>query len=126
MFFPEIPIELPRQGLIIENDDGLRFGVWVMPDNERPGRIESYLSQFGPGIDDTLWQWLKEHCLTARGKVQAPFKEAHFDKAVIYSWLAVQDEPGEQLHIAIKKGLLRPRSPVADPFVNWFRKLFDV
>src|SRR5262245_50947660 len=37
--FPALPAELPTSGLILE-DDGLRFGVWLMPDNRSRGMLE--------------------------------------------------------------------------------------
>jgi hypothetical protein len=46
------------------------------------------------------------------------------DKAKIYSWLAWQEEPGKQLHEAVKHRVLEPTSPQAAPFVDWFRLLF--
>ncbi len=60
------------------------------------------------------------------GKTHAPFSEAHLDKALIHAWLALQDPPGQQLHSAIMQNILTPNSPQADPFVNWFRKLYVV
>src|SRR6266849_5475655 len=38
--FPELPGELPATGLVAENDEQKRIGVWIMPDNISEGSIE--------------------------------------------------------------------------------------
>jgi hypothetical protein len=123
---PAIPADLPRNGLVMENNDGLRFGVWLMPNCSAEGMMETFLALF---IDDQtmgLWQFVQTHCKEAKEFYQAPYRDAHFDKALIHAWLALQDPPGQQLHSAIIQNILRPNSPKAEPFVNWFRKLYLV
>ena len=57
---------------------------------------------------------------------QAPYSDAHLDKALIHAWLALQDPPGQQLHSAIIQNILKPNVPHAEPFGKWFRKLYLV
>ena len=123
---PTIPADLPPEGLVMENDEGLRFGVWLMPNCSSKGMLETFLALF---IDDQsigLWEFVKGHCEEAKTKHQAPYRAAHLDKARIHAWMALQDPPGEQLHIAIIQNILKPDSPHAEPFVKWFRKLYMV
>ena len=123
---PAIPADLPPDGLVMENDDGLRFGVWLMPNCTSRGMLETFLSQF---IDDQsmgLWAYVNTYVNEAKVKHQAPYSTVHLDKALTHAWLALQDPPGQQLHSAIMQNILKPNSPQAKPFVNWFRKLYMV
>lgn len=122
---PTMPMDLPAEGLVCEDDEGLRFGVWLMPDNKATGMLETLMAMFVPDRGIGLWPFVVAHCLAAKEQHNAPYRDVHLDKAQIYAWLALQDEPGEQLHIAVMKRILQPSSPLADPFVNWFCKLFS-
>jgi hypothetical protein len=123
---PAIPVNLPSDGLVMENDEGLRFGVWLMPNCSSTGMLETFLALF---IDDQateLWSFVRARCKEAKEIYRAPYSNAHFDKVLIHAWLALQDPPGQQLHSAIIQNILKPNSPQAGPFVNWFRKLYVV
>ena len=39
----DFPEELPPEGLIHQNEHGLRIGVWIMPDNQSRGMLETFL-----------------------------------------------------------------------------------
>ena len=123
---PSIRPDLPATGLVMQNDEGLRFGVWLMPNCSSVGMLETFLALFIDEPTDGLWSLVESHCELAKEKHQAPFKAAHKDKAHIHSWLALQDPPGEQLHDALIQNILKPDSPQCDPFVNWFRELYQV
>lgn len=123
--FPTLPEKIEPDGLIRQNTEGKKLGIWLMPDNESHGMLETFLTYLIPSQQDKLVKYAKE----ARDKAKdmgAPFKDKHKDKAHIYTWLAWQDEPGRQLHQAVKEKVLAPRSPYADPFLRWFRNLFEV
>lgn len=124
--FPAIPMELPADGLIMVNDDGLRFGVWLMPNCTSQGMLETFLSLFVDNSASNLWSVVETHCQEAKTQHNAPYKEAHRDKSQIHAWLALQDPPGQQLHSAIIQNILVPNSPHAGPFVKWFCKLYEV
>ena len=123
---PEIPEDLPPAGLVMQNDEGLRFGVWLMPDNVSTGMLETFLAACVPDPDGGLWAATKGFCSDAKVQHQAPYRDAHIDKAWIHAWLAVQDPPGQQLHGAVLQNILDPRSALAEPFVEWFCQLFEV
>ena len=124
--FPTIPLELPAAGLIMVNEEGLRFGVWLMPNCTSEGMLETFLSLFVDNSTSNLWSVVETHCREAKDKHSAPYKETHRDKSRIHAWLALQDPPGQQLHSAIMQNILVPNSPQAGPFVNWFCDLFEV
>lgn len=124
--FPTLPAALPPDGVVVRNVDGLRFGVWLMPDCSSPGMLETFLTLFVSDPTAGLWPFVVTHCRDAKALHQAPYTDAHQDKALIHAWLALQDPPGEQLHDAIVQMILQPTSPHADRFVRWFRDLFQV
>jgi hypothetical protein len=120
-----MPKNLPVEGLIIEADNGVRVGIWMMPDNQLPGMLETFLGYLLPLDTSSLWELAEETIDKAKIK-GAPFTEYHRDKAQIYSWLAWQKPPGRQLHQAIKERILDPQHPEAQRFVSLFRELYQL
>ena len=56
----------------------------------------------------------------------ATIRPAHYDKGELHTWLAWQEPPGLQIHMAVKAKLLKPSDQVIAPFVGWFRRLFEL
>ena len=125
-YFPDLPTELPNTGIDHSNSDGLRLGIWLMPNNESPGILESFLATFAIDQSQGLWPFVNSYCLDGKAQHAAPYKDIHLDKALIHSWLALQNPPGQQLHSAFIQRILQPSSPLAEPFVKWFCELFQV
>ena len=123
--FPNLPKSFPDTGIIFENDVGLRLGVWMMPDNKTAGMLESFLGFLVPDTQDEIYIAAQESVQNAR-KLGAPYIDAHVSKANIYTWLAWQNPPGRQLHQAVVEQILSPRCPHAQPFVSWFRDLYQI
>ena len=123
--FPDLPTELPTTGLIHENESGLKLGVWLMPDNQSHGMMETFLTYLVPDDGDPLLKFAESARDKAR-TLEAPYREVHADKAKIHTWLAWQDPPGRPLHNAVMERLLDPCSPHAAAFVKWFRFLFGI
>ena len=122
---PDIPEQLPATGLIHSTDSGIRFGVWIMPDNQTQGMLETFLTYLIPDESEPLWQYAQEVAKEAQNK-GATYIDSHSDKAYIYTWLAWQHPPGRQLHDAVKQKILDPNHPQAQSFVNWFKQLYDL
>ncbi len=120
-----IPEEIPATGLIINTPDGQKFGVWMMPDNIIPGMLETFLGYMIPQPGESLWQYAQEVAREAKNQ-GATFKDSYIHKAEIYTWLAWQDEPGRQIHQAIKYNILNPQDAKVQGFINWFRNLYDL
>lgn len=120
---------MPQQpspgGYINTAVSGLRVGVWIMPDNQSPGMLESFLSHLVPTQQQSLWDYAKEAGRVAK-TVGAPYVDAHLDKATIHTWLAWQEPPGERFGLALTKQLLNPSGPYAADFISWFRSLFEL
>jgi hypothetical protein len=123
---PNLPEVLPAEGVIKKSIGNLTFGAWLMPNNHSKGMLETFLSLFISNPTGPLWSLVEAHCKDAKARCGAPFKEAHFDKARIHSWLAIQDPPGQSLHLAVLSKTLTPGSPHADSFVKWFRQLYSL
>ncbi len=121
--FGDLPARIPDEGLVVKDADGLRLGVWLMPDNRSPGMMETFLAHLRPQENAPLLAFVEEALAAAKGH-GAPCKDVHADKAKIHTWLAWQDPPGLQLHTAVLTRVLEPQSPQAKPFVDWFRALF--
>ena len=115
------------EGFTVTLPGGTRFGVWMMPDNRPPGMLETFLLRL-LSVEETAGP-LFQHAqasLTRAKELGAPYREVHRDKALVHTWLAWQDQPGAQLHEAIKFRILDAHSPNANGFVDWFRGLFQV
>lgn len=113
--FPDLPESLPTKGVIASDPNGLKLGVWIMPDNRSHGMMETFLTFLVPNSDDPILSFATEARDEAKS-LGAPFNDAHADKALIHTWLAWQDPPGRQLHNAIIEAILDPESPHAQPF----------
>lgn len=122
---PNFPQELPNTGLIHKTNSDIKFGVWIMPDNQQQGMLETFLSYMVTEENKSIWQYAQEVAKEAKNR-GAAFKDSHIDKANIYTWLAWQNEPGRQLHQAIKERILNPNHPKAEMFFNWFKGLYDL
>lgn len=123
--FPNIPSELPADGLIVENQAGLRLGVWILPDNQNSGMLESFLCGMVAESGDTIYQHAVA-CVTNAKAMGAPFLPVHEEKARIHTWLAWQNPPGRQMHDAIIQKILIANSVSSRLFVEWFRRLYGL
>jgi hypothetical protein len=122
---PDIPEQLPNSGLVHRMANGIKFGVWLMPDNQMRGMLETFLAYMIPQQSEPLWQYAQEVVTEARNR-GASLISPHVDKANIHTWLAWQNPPGRQLHNAIMERILNPQHPKAQTFINWFKNLYDL
>jgi hypothetical protein len=127
-----LPKELPETGLICGFEVAgvpKRFGLWIMPDNVSAGMLETLLRYLIPTTYNPLWEHAVNSTREAKEKCAGYdkiFHDSHRDKANLRAFLAWVDEPGQDLHTALKSKALDPNSPFADPFVNWFRELYQL
>lgn len=126
-YFPAIPEKLPSNGLICENNEGKRLGIWIMPDNSSQGMLETFLSTLihTPESENHLWMHAIKSTNAAK-QLNAIFRDAHLDKAKIHSWLAWQDPPGDAFGTAILRKVLNPSMPSAQIFAKWFMDLYKL
>ena len=123
--FSGLPDQIPAEGLEVLHSRGPRFGIWIMPDNRLTGMLEDWLIQLIPEASRSLFE-LARNCVSNSKRKGAPFREVHWTKAEIHTFLAWQDEPGLRLYDAVMNRVLDPERPESGPFVSWFRSLFRV
>ena len=123
--FTELPERIPAEGLEVEHSGGPRFGIWIMPNNRITGMLEDLLVQLIPDDSRDLYE-LAQACAGESRHRGARYRDVHERKAQLHTWLAWQDPPGLQLHDAVKGPVLDATRPESQPFVRWFRSLFDV
>ncbi len=112
-----VPDTAPKEGLILQIPDGLRVGVWVMPDNRMPGILEDFALSLVPDNDPVLP--LAKEFLESIPSDTRPFASAHFSKVLIHVWLAIKEKPGKPLGLAIQYGYLHADKSECQPFTNW-------
>ena len=123
--FPNLPEQMLPAGLVVENEDAKRFGVWLMPDNTSQGGLEIFLRYLVPEEQDALWTRACD-CVATAVSSGAQCRESHIPKANLYTWLAWQDPPGQSSGLALTKKILDPQSQYAEPFVQWFKRLYEL
>jgi hypothetical protein len=123
--FPDLPKQLPRDGVVVENSDGHRFGVWIMPDNATEGCLENFLKLLVPSECKAVWDHAEASVKRAQS-LGCNLVGNDLAKSVLYTWLAWQETPGQSPGIALTKKILEPANPAAKPFVEWFRKLYQL
>ena len=116
------PIPAP-DGTIVELARRPRVGIWMMPDNQVSGMLEDFVAHLIPPHDQLLPR--------ARVIVQALEDEGvhqharvHRSKAVMHTWLAWQQQPGQPLGLAITANALMRDATRARAFADWLRRLF--
>jgi hypothetical protein len=125
--FPHLPDDLPADGLIAENLQHLRFGVWIMPDNAFTGDLELFLKELVPDVGvSQSWKYAVDVVDVARTQKNCPCRPAHVSKANLYTWLAWQEPPGQSPGRALTQKILDPHCDKAKPFVQWFMKLYSL
>lgn len=122
---PDFPAEPRPEGTIMTVAEGPTVGIWMMPNNTTTGMLETMLVAMANAQNAGLLAFAGEQVLAAKSQ-GARYKQVHLDKAHIHTWLAWQDPPGEQLHRAIQNRVLDPQSAASKPFVDWFKRLFEL
>jgi hypothetical protein len=122
--FPSLPTNLSADGICVEHG-GMRFGVWLMPDNVSQGYLEDFLKDLVPSDAKAVWDYASNAVVEAK-KLGAACKDVHDPKARLYTWLAWQDEPGQSPGLALKKKILSANESSAEPFIKWFCSLYEL
>jgi len=117
--FPNSPAP---EGTVIEPvSEVSRLGFWLMPNNQDSGMLEDFCSEM---IDHAAVAGTRECIEFANTKGITSFKAAHYSKAVVHTYLALQDEPGRPLGQAITSQTLYSDTPTTRAFLAWLNRLF--
>ncbi len=121
LIFPDM---LPGDGLIVRELGMITIGIWIMPNNNLNGMIEDFVTFLVP-IDDDVLPIIKENLNEIELKKLNKYKPVHKSKAVIHSWLAVQEDPGTPMGLSITKRYLTTDEKNCSSFVQWLNNLFN-
>lgn len=122
--FTDLPKEPALNGGIFScNDNPIlpRVGVWLMPDNQTQGILETFLRHMVPDGDQLFKH--AEHSVGTIPDGFRLFREVDQPKALMHTWLAWQDEPGRPLGQSITRRVLSADTPLALSLVDWLRAL---
>ncbi|GAB2519929.1 DUF3226 domain-containing protein [Spirosoma aerophilum] len=112
-------------GLVVASDEALpRIGVWMMPDNEDEGVIETFIRRI-IHEQDKLQPEVDAALSGLKTKELQFFSDVHRPKAFIRTWLAWQKSPGISPGTAISMKVLTTDADLCLRFVSWLTLLFN-
>lgn len=118
-----LPKDLPKIGLTLLETGRISIGIWIMPNNDLNGMLEDFMAFLVPS-DDNLLPIIKENLNVIENKQMNKYKPLHKSKAIIHSWLSVQEDPGTPLGLSITKRYLTTEDEICLDLVNWMQRLF--
>lgn len=119
----EIADNLPVEGLIIDNLQSIKIGVWIMPNNKTNGMLEDFISFLIPEGDDLLPK-VDLSLENIENENLNRYSLIHRSKARVNTWLAWQEVPGIPMGLSITKRYLTTDEANCNLFINWLKTLF--
>jgi len=119
-----LPEEFPQSGLIHQEENDTKIGVWIMPDNNLNGMLEDFISFLVPK-DDDLFPEVQKHIQHIENQDLHHYKTIHQSKALIHAWLALQEDPGTPMGLAITKRYLSTDAVKCANLIQWLNDLFN-
>ena len=108
----------PNPGGIVVQEVGLpSVGIWIMPDNQSPGYLEHFVANMISEGDKVL-NFAETSVRQLEKEDFCKFKAAKRQKALVHTWLAWQEEPGNPFGIALESRYLNANAPVVEPFLE--------
>lgn len=118
-----IPKAPSPKGTIIPNiPSGPKVGVWLMPDNNSKGELETFVRSM-ISSDDLLWPIIDEFVQNIPEE-HREFSKKKALRAKLYVWLATREKPG-LMATAIRAKYLDIEGQLVQDFVNWLVNLFS-
>ncbi len=117
--FKDLPEGPELEGTLIDTTAGGVVGLWIWPNNSLDGDLERFASFLVPG-EDLLLSYAETVIANLPTNL---FQPSQRHKALIHSWLAWQESPGEPLGRAIQNKCLDAKSPAGESFAKWLTKL---
>lgn len=114
----------PSNGLIFKNSNNYNdLGLWVMPDNQRDGMLEDFIKDCILSSERDLFNHAVDIVKSVPNK---KFKEIHYSKAEIATWIAWQNPPGHGIYYALKENnlLLDAENEPFKHLQNWLKQVF--
>lgn len=113
------PTSPNRSGTIIKAKP--LVGVWLMPNNEKPGELETFVASLIPH-DDPVWPKSKEY-IDRIPESDRKFSQDKTLRAQVHAWLAARERP-RMMGAAIGAGDLNTEACDSIRLVDWLRRLF--
>ncbi len=117
------PKQPPVEGFIASLPSRPKIGVWIMPDNQVSGMLESFATRLIP-TEDNLKPVAQETLRTIEDRGLNRYRSVSRPKALIHTWLAWQELPGMPMGQAITAQVLQHNHSLANRFVDWLKALF--
>ena len=123
--FSEENVSIPEHpdpdGTILLADNGVRIGIWMMPDNQSAGELEDFFEQMIPS-GDAVWESAQRY-IDAIPDEHRKFRPGKILRAKVYAWLATREVPG-RMGAAIGRSDVEVNGPLPSRFAEWLRRLF--
>lgn len=123
--YQNFPQKTSNKGLIFEQVNMPKIGVWIMPDNINEGYLEYFLADM-TNKKDAIFELASETTQKLIEQERNNFSELHKPKADIHTYLAWQKKPGLPFGTAISNNTFNVKSPLANLFVDWFQEIFEL
>ena len=114
-----LPNSPDPSGTIVESRP--RVGVWLMPNNAKPGELEDFVAQMIPD-GDAVWP-LAQSYIDGIPCAERKFSEKKKARAQVHAWLAAREDP-RQMGAAVGAGDLAVDGALCQAFVAWLKALF--
>lgn len=122
--YSNLPASPAPEGVIITQPGKPKVGIWLMPDNQLPGMVESFAANLIPDGDPLVAKARSILDEIENEKLQR-YASVHRPKAFIHTWLAWQEISGQPIGQAITAKVLQHDHALASRFVNWLLRLFE-
>ena len=113
-----IPERPQEEGVIVDSEP--RIGIWLMPDNCKPGEIEDFVIGM-ISENDPVWPKAERYI----EEIPPEHLRSKISKAKLYAWLATRETPG-RMGTAIRAGALRVDGDITRIFGRWLQELFKL
>jgi len=99
----------------------VRFGAWIIPDNQSSGMLEDFVARLIAENDAMLVR--TDAFLDSIPEDDRRFSPAHRSKARVHTWLAVSKRPGRPMGQAIRaEEHMDAHHPSVQHFLDWINK----
>lgn len=123
----QTPQKINTTGWIIPNTDIYpKIGIWLMPNNSDIGMLENFLMELAKEKHEACLEFAQQCVDKVKENKLSTFRPVQHAKAVIHTYLAWHDEPGDTLGKAIKASNIDAHAPLAIDFMNWLKELFEI
>ena len=122
---------LPITGLIATYY-GMRYGIWIMPNCQGKGALESFLynkiSRPNSLLNEveTAINTLEEHASHDIGLEEKIYNLNHKKKAIVHTYMSWKEPPDYSLGKALEENFFEKETTEEKHFLNWLRGLYDL